>query len=518
MQYAKMLVQSEDACIIITGYQDEESPGRQLLNLLENKEEGKITLDGTTLPVRCRVEQVGLSAHGDKSEITALLERLSARQVFLVHGNEETIRAYGKELAMEDYRRQIYLPECGHIYTVEIHKKRQQLSNILPYTMQKNVSFTAEDAKLLWTYWQDNYSGRKFSVSQIATIWYGQQQEEAVLQEMQNILAQSPYFSPNMRQLFLFEANTQEEIEKALAPKEQTIQDVEIQIQEVFAGFGYRKIGYYPEKREAVLQFDYPDSIDRVLFQQGAAAFQEKTGWMVSVNPSMNHTAAGSLLYAAFGGRIQKVSYYVDKKQYSVTVSGAADGDREAAETFYRQTGWNLYINGKCFRKETTKSLVANEGTSQKISHMEFVPKNTSMRPIEQNFAFSCIDQSFAGIPDQIEKKSIRQDVKGKYLELSFVSPMVGERYREELQQIADQIGWRIQIADKVNQNALFQMIRMLCAEQGMTIVKNPSYIPDRRAVVVKIVEETDDEKQAEVANAFLKKTGCMCEFGRLYN
>lgn len=370
----------------------------------------------------------------------------------------------------------------------------------------------------MWTYWQDNYSGRKFSVSQIATIWYGQQQEEAVLQEMQNILAQSPYFSPNMRQLFLFEANTQEEIEKALAPKEQTIQDVEIQIQEVFAGFGYRKIGYYPEKREAVLQFDYPDSIDRVLFQQGAAAFQEKTGWMVSVNPSMNHTAAGSLLYAAFGGRIQKVSYYVDKKQYSVTVSGAADGDREAAETFYRQTGWNLYINGKCFRKETTKSLVANEGTSQKISHMEFVPKNTSMRPIEQNFAFSCIDQSFAGIPDQIEKKSIRQDVKGKYLELSFVSPMVGERYREELQQIADQIGWRIQIADKVNQNALFQMIRMLCAEQGMTIVKNPSYIPDRRAVVVKIAEETDDEKQAEVANAFLKKTGCMCEFGRLYN
>lgn len=518
MQYAKMLVQSEDACIIITGYQDEESPGRQLLNLLENKEERKITLDGTTLPVKCRVEQVGLSAHGDKSEITALLERLSARQVFLVHGNEETIRVYGKELAMEDYRRQIYLPECGHAYTIEIRKKRQQLSSVLPYTMQKNVPFTAEDAKLLWTYWQDNYSGRKFPVSQLAIIWYGQQQEEVVLQEMQNILAQSPYFSPNMRQLFLFEANTQEEIEKALAPKEQTIQDVEIQIQEIFAGFGYRKIGYYPEKREAVLQFDYPDSIDRVLFQQGAAAFQEKTGWMVSVNPSMNHTAAGSLLYAAFGGRIQKVSYYVDKKQYSVTVLETADGDREVGEMFYRQTGWNLYINGKCFKKETTKGLMANEDISEKISNMEFVPKHISMKPIEQNLAFSCIDQSFAGIPDQIEKKSIRQDAKGKYLEFSFVSPMVGERYREELQQIADQIGWRIQIADKVNQNALFQMIRMLCAEQGVTIVKNPSYIPDRRAVVVKAAGEIDNEKMTAIADAFLKKTGCMCEFDGLYN
>ncbi|MDE6619886.1 MAG: MBL fold metallo-hydrolase, partial [Lachnospiraceae bacterium] len=95
VQYAKKLVQSENACIIITGYQDEESPGRQLLSLLEEQEERQITLDGATLPVKCRIEQVGLSAHGDKSEITALLERLSARHVFLVHGNEETIRDYG---------------------------------------------------------------------------------------------------------------------------------------------------------------------------------------------------------------------------------------------------------------------------------------------------------------------------------------------------------------------------------------------------------------------------------------
>ena len=33
-QYAQKLVSSENACIIITGYQDEEAPGRQLLNLL----------------------------------------------------------------------------------------------------------------------------------------------------------------------------------------------------------------------------------------------------------------------------------------------------------------------------------------------------------------------------------------------------------------------------------------------------------------------------------------------------
>ena len=75
-----------------------------------------LTLDGNTLPVRCQIEQVGLSAHGDKSEITALLEQLSSRRVFLVHGNRDAIDELGNELAAEDYRRQIYLPECGQEY------------------------------------------------------------------------------------------------------------------------------------------------------------------------------------------------------------------------------------------------------------------------------------------------------------------------------------------------------------------------------------------------------------------
>lgn len=515
MQYARKLVQSEDACVIITGYQDEESPGRQLMNLLEGQEEQKITLDGTTLPVRCRIEQVGLSAHGDKSEITALLERLSARQVFLVHGNEETIRDYGKELAREDYRRRIYLPECGQAYPVEIRKKRQQLDNLLSYTMQKSQAFTADGAKLLWEYWCEHYSGRKFAVSQLAEIWYGRRQEEEALQSMQEVLSESPYFSQNVRQLFLFETNSREDIEKALAPKERTIQEVEVQIQKLFAAHTYRKIGYYPERREVVLQFDYPDSIDKALFQKNAEDFQGETEWTVSINPSMNHSAAGSLLYAAFGDRLQKVSYYVDRKQYAVTVSVENEQDQETAGAFYRQTGWSLCVNGRCLcgGSMAEGSGMDGSGSAAKESDMEFEPGGAAAKPVEQNLAFSCIEQSFEKLPGQIEKKSMKQDGRGKYLEFSFVSPQVGLRYRKELQEIADQIGWRIRIADKVNQNSLFQVIRSLCAEHGLTPAKNPSYIPDRRVVAVKIAGEADLEKQTAVAEAFLEKTGCACEF-----
>ena len=41
VEYAKTLVQDENACIIITGYQDEEAPGRLLQNMMTSIEENR---------------------------------------------------------------------------------------------------------------------------------------------------------------------------------------------------------------------------------------------------------------------------------------------------------------------------------------------------------------------------------------------------------------------------------------------------------------------------------------------
>ena len=203
----------------------------------------------------------------------------------------------------------------------------------------------------------------------------------------------------------------------------------------------------------------------------------------------------------------------MDRKQYAVTVSVENEQDQEAMGAFYRQTGWSLCVNGGCLVGGGSAEEASGSGSTAKKSDMKFEPGGAAAKPVEQNLAFSCIEQSFEGLPDQIEKKSMKQDEKGKYLELSFISPQIGLRYRKELQEIADQIGWRIRIADRVNQNALFQVIRSLCVEHGLTPAKNPSYILDRRAVALKTAGETDLQKQRVVAEAFLEKTGCECEF-----
>lgn len=523
--YAAKLAPSENACIIITGYQDEESPGRQLLNLLENLEDRTLSINGVTVPVKCRIEQVGLSAHGDKSEIMSLLERLSSRHVFLVHGNQEVIGELGNELAAEDYRRRICLPECGQEFEILLRSKRRQLSFCPAFTMQMSRGFTAEDEKLLWDFWQAHYPGKIFSVSQIAHIWYGRPEEEladeCIHEKMQDIFMHSDYFSPNAQRLFLFQANTPEDVEQALAPKELTIQELEAQIQAIFPDSPYRKISYHSDRKEAVLQFDYPDSQNTAAFQENAGCFTAATGWTVRINPSMNHNAASLLLSTLFGSRLTKTSYYMEKKCYAVTLSGHSKmdakkplgqpmSDAKAAETFQETTGWALQINGQAMGNAVSAPDAKTEAGQSGF----FTPVRAATKMAEQNLAFSRIDQAFSKLPHRPDKKSLKHGPDGKYLELSFISPVIGLRYQKTLQALSSQTGWRIRIADKVNQNELFKAAQMLCLKRGIALSKNPSYLPEQRTIQLKLQDLEDVQDQLkEIADEFLELTGCGCVF-----
>lgn len=553
-QYAQLLAPLENACIIITGYQDEESPGHQLLNLLENPEEKTLTLHNTTVPVRCRIEQIGLSAHGDKSEITALVERLSARHIFFVHGNRDVIEELGKELAAEDYRRQIYLPECGQNHEILLHTRRKQTSFQPAYIMQKTDPFTKENEKQLWDYWQEYYPGKAFSVSQIAYIWYGKSIlpsdstlspleesptspssfEESILQQMQHILLESNYFSPNIRRLFLFEANTPEEVKEALAPKELTIQELEKQVQTFFSEFPYRKISYYCDRKEVLLQFDYPDAQDKNRFQNAATLFTAETNWTIQISPSINHNVATLFLSTLFGNRLFKFSYYPEKKTYTITLDNSQNlssknktasidslplSDTEAVEKFQSTTGLFLIVNAineQPTVTEKTQTEITNRSVfSESKAPHTFLPTNPAVEQVEQNIAFFCIDQSFDELPHKPDKKSLKRDAKGSYLELSFISPTIGIRYQDTLQTISNQTGWRIHIADKINQNELFRIAQILCIKYEIPLLKNPSYLPEEKTIQLKIREQ-NEEILKNITEEFLSLTGCHCIFQRI--
>jgi len=107
--YAKTLLERENAAIFISGYTDEESPGRLLQNLSTGDE---IELDGTKLTVRARISRFNLSAHADKIGLTQAIAKVAPRHLILIHGFGNSLHelADSGELKSKHF---IHIPAVG---------------------------------------------------------------------------------------------------------------------------------------------------------------------------------------------------------------------------------------------------------------------------------------------------------------------------------------------------------------------------------------------------------------------
>src|SRR6266566_5487953 len=175
--YAARLAPREDASILITGYQDEESPGRRLLDLAEQK---KNTLDmgGQTVQVLCHVAKYNLSAHADGGELAAYATALQPKRIALVHGDEEARAALRMRLEGMD----VLLPRDG--MTVEKHDKRgatrstssspsAHVLDTLPTGIGGGVPFDSTHVEELWRAVATIPTMRIVTARELAIAWYG---------------------------------------------------------------------------------------------------------------------------------------------------------------------------------------------------------------------------------------------------------------------------------------------------------------------------------------------------------
>lgn len=116
--YAQRLISGVKNAIFITGYQDEESPGRKLLNLAEG-ESHELELNGTTYSVKCQVGKYGLSAHADAGELNRFIGMVLPTHTLLVHGDDEARAALNDRI---DRRFRPALSENGESYSF-VHGK-----------------------------------------------------------------------------------------------------------------------------------------------------------------------------------------------------------------------------------------------------------------------------------------------------------------------------------------------------------------------------------------------------------
>lgn len=100
--YCQQLVKNSKDAILLTGYQDEESPGRALLNLANAEGPKEIKLGQTTVPVACLFGTYGLSAHADRMQMVSLIEATRPRTVVLVHGDTSAKETLARSLRCDD--------------------------------------------------------------------------------------------------------------------------------------------------------------------------------------------------------------------------------------------------------------------------------------------------------------------------------------------------------------------------------------------------------------------------------
>lgn len=116
--YAEKLVTNEKNAIFITGYQDEESPGRKLLNVADGIED-TLELNGRSYPVKCRIGKYGLSAHADANEMNRFIQTLDPTYTLLVHGDDD---ARNQLSGLIDPKYHPILVENGETYPFEKRK------------------------------------------------------------------------------------------------------------------------------------------------------------------------------------------------------------------------------------------------------------------------------------------------------------------------------------------------------------------------------------------------------------
>lgn len=526
--YAEKIAPMENGYIAITGYQDEEAPGRKILDLLEadEDEERFLNINGLNIPVKCNIRKIGLSAHADKNEIKGVLERISPRNIILVHGNEEVIRGLGKEISNEFLGR-TFTPACGEEIDINIKNPRKQLDKSFQHSLNKKEQLCEENISELWRFVSEKYNGKLLTIEELAYVWSGEKlfdvsqnskvynviedgnensnlvEEDAKnsLIDFKNNIINSIYFESDLKRLFLFKARTEEDIKEDLKPKELTQQELMELVNEKFKAFDYKKISVLLERKEIILNFDFPQGVDSYI-EKIMEDFYKETEWKISINEKINNSSAELLIKKLIDPvRIKKISFYPERFTVSVYLKGRNESDESEKKVFEEKTGWKLSIIEE-------GNTAVNNISEDKNLYFEV----EGVEVLEQNAALILIDKAFEDEEHKPYKKSIKTNGNRKYIELVFISPKIGEKFKEKLGHLSYEIGWSIAVSDKVNQNELFSIAKLLCDENQIYLKKNPSYNPGNMTIALNIT--SGEENFCEVKGKFEKITGCSLIIG----
>ena len=560
--YAERIVEGRKNLLAIVGYQDEESPGRRLLDLAGRKEgERAIRIGDAEYQVRCSVGKFGLSAHADSIGIAASIKPLAPRVVLVNHGNDESLEAMSEALASQlpEARVEVASPgvayeyaACGDVAaegsmategsrTTEGGRttegdmataRRPRKYSLNPKL--REISMHRDDAvvpEILWHHLLENdVGGTTVTIADLLATWFGSSAENLVEEEKQafrKAVRDSRCFrtmgtNPNAAYVL-----TDDEYKEAITPKQMEQNAAYALIQARLAEFGLQRIGFAQGQGGTVtLYFPTPKYAKRcqdVIEQLGRQMLRD-----VEVAQSSNmeflKTKIRSELADEFGIRLIRDPSFGPQ---TVTVRTGAGADQpgvnmrtlgEYAQEFEDETGFKLQFKSDSATAKPQSHilqlpqetrLVSEVGYGQGRFGAELTQQAERAHLLEQNAARQVIDEAFAGNPD-CPKVSIYRS-EGRMV-LSFITPQVGARYRALMDDLERISGWRLEVHESARINELADIARQLLwgSKLGdMKVGVHSGYAEARGSLSV------EEAVAADLNRRYLELTGYELRFRR---
>ena len=505
--YAEELLDNKDNFIAITGYQDEEAPGSDILDLLESDEDQReIVLNNKRMEVECQFGNYGLSAHADKNQLIGLIHRVSPRRIFLVHGDEGVIEDLALELN-QDVHGRIFVPANGESYPLSFKNPRKQLDYNKGVDTLNRSELDEDNIERLWEHiYSRTGTDTGYSVEEIIYIQEGfkdistakewkESSEKNKVERYRVILNESNYFSPNRRRLFLYHPVSREELEEDDGIME--MNEMFALIDRIFpAESSLYKRGARIEENIIILNFKFP-TVAAEKYQQDIERLKEKTGWQVEINEDCNQIALEELVYDMIPDNItvQKISYYRDQGKCEVKLDKKPSESRNFLDRFLETSGIELLI-------DTPRGGVGQPENDISLGKVE--PE----KMMEQNQAFDYIDEVFKTLGVKIYKKSLKVAGGIPYLEIYFITPEYGSRYQEVVTNLEEDTAWNIKIGRTAIQNELIKIVKRMAGDYDASLKKNPGLYTDRAQVKVELTGDLSDQAVAGFRDEFKNQTG----------
>jgi uncharacterized protein len=504
--YAERLAGDPDNLIAITGYQDEESPGRALLDLAKatEPEDRTLRLNGKKVAVACRVEPYSLSAHADAGELGAIVRRLAPEAVYLVHGDDDARAALSRTMDLH-LSRGVHLPDNGASYSHEPATG----SRARRYGRLHDVNgisgarpFSAESLPEVKAYLEDTGIGGPFRVQELAEIWYGTRglDEEALETVSQALQESAAHFSSDTRRPFLYHFSQAAGESDPSAPME--VNQARELIQAAFPeSAGLYRCSVFEAEDTFELAFHFPDTA-RERHADIITSLQDRTRWQIRLRetPHQERLADAALGALPPGATpVKRPAIRMDQREVEIQValdSGLEEMWEEesarASDSFTGETGFALTLR------------------RQGETPVEATPASAPEAAWEINRAYNEIRETFAGEKHAPMKAGLKPS-EG-CIEVAFISPQVGARYREQLDGLEARIGWPIRIRDSANQIEIAREARRITPETCRLRGEPRLHLSDTR-VVVPVVEMPPGDARDSLREVFLESTGFQIEW-----